>query len=181
MFACTLAEGVQERVWVRCQVGGREGCFTNEGKGDSGRRRCGDNEKRDSAGGWVTRQVTRLVVGEKKRVGGGKEPWGGEEPWGSLPSPPPSSPSCSVTRAKPPSTCTSCSTMTPSRSSSCPAAALSPRSWLRLPGCGTLLWYSGPCGPEVGLSPLGPFTKEGGVLRTTVARLPRSESFEDLS
>lgn len=61
VFACTLAEGVQERVWVRCQVGGREGCFTNEGKGDSGKRRNGDNEKRDSAGGWVTRQVTRLL------------------------------------------------------------------------------------------------------------------------
>ena len=45
------------------------------------------------------------------------------------------------------------------------------------PHCGT----RGPEGQKVGLSRLGPFTKEGAVLRTTVAMLPKSESFGDLS
>lgn len=45
------------------------------------------------------------------------------------------------------------------------------------PHCG----MRGPEGQKVGLSPLGPFTKEGGVLRTTVAMLPTSEFFGELS
>lgn len=109
VFAYTLMGGVQQRVWVRRQVEDREGCFTNEGKGDSGRRRNGDNDKRVSAEGWVVGEVTRLL-GEKKRVGVA----GRVGALGELPSSPPSS--FSVTQAKPPSTCTSCSTMTLSRS-----------------------------------------------------------------